>query len=332
MIGLVRVMLLALLLPGGALLAGFAPSPHSVQAHRDLQSDDARLQTIGWRLVSANAAYCRTRQSGTGLSLHALSQYGDRAAAIAAFGPGDQPAIQSVVDGSPADKAGLRANDRLYALNDAPFAPVSGNGDKPLDLVLNALETALHDGTVDVLAGPHAPGRKHQLRSQIVCASRFRVLTGGQTNADADGVHVSITAKLMAFAANDDELAAAVAHELAHNLLDHQTRLDAAGRSTGPFGQFGKSARVIRASEIEADALSLWLLANAGYDLDRALTFWDRFGREKGGGLLAAPTHPGWKKRLAMLRAERDAILATPPDAQGRRAPPLLVEPFKPLG
>lgn len=328
---LARALLLAMLLPGAALITAFAPAQQSIEAHRALQADDAHLQAIGWRLASANAPWCRILQSGTGISLHALSQYGNRDAAIAAFGPGDHPAIQSIVKGSPADQAGLRANDRLFSINATSLAPVTGNGDKPLDLVLNTLESALQDGPVTVIAGAERPGASHLLTGQTLCASRFRVLTGGQTGGDADGVHVSITAKLMAFAANDDELAAAVAHELAHNLLDHQSRLDAAGRSTGPLGQFGKSARVIRASEIEADALSLWLLANAGYDLERALLFWERFGREKGGGLLAAPTHPGWKKRLAMLQAERDRILATPADQQGRRAPPLLVEPFKPL-
>jgi predicted Zn-dependent protease len=100
-----------------------------------------------------------------------------------------------------------------------------------------------------------------------ICASRFWIDTKSKLDAGADGYNVRITEALVSFAANDDELAAAVAHELSHNLLEHREKLR----------RMRKSAGNIRATEIEADRLSVWLMANAGYDPSAAVRFIERF-------------------------------------------------------
>src|SRR3546814_2491582 len=77
-------------------------------------------------------------------------------------------------------------------------------------------------------------------------------------------------------------LAAAVAHELAHNILRHRERLDAADVARGLFKGFGRSARLFRQTEIEADRLSAWPMRGAGYDPPAAVRFWGRFGTRGG--------------------------------------------------
>ena len=59
----------------------------------------------------------------------------------------------------------------------------------------------------------------------------------------------------------------------------------------GFLGNFGRNARRIRETEVEADRLSVYLLDRAGYDPDAAVRFWSRFGR-RGLNFLGSPTHP----------------------------------------
>src|SRR3546814_17247433 len=62
---------------------------------------------------------------------------------------------------------------------------------------------------------------------------------------------------LVDFSPDDAELAAAIAHELAHNILRHRARLDAAGVDRGLAKQFGRNARMFKQTEIEADRPSV---------------------------------------------------------------------------
>jgi predicted Zn-dependent protease len=104
------------------------------------------------------------------------------------------------------------------------------------------------------------------------------------------------------------------AHELSHNLLAHRDRINAA--------KSGKT-RLIKSTEEEADRLSVWLMANAGYDPQAAITFWERYGAETGLGIFTAPTHYRWQDRVAMLRREIEAMQAAG-IGSGPRDPPLL--------
>src|SRR3546814_2842022 len=67
---------------------------------------------------------------------------------------------------------------------------------------------------------------------------------------------------------------------------------------------------MFKQTEIEADRLSVWLLAGAGYDPAAAARFWSRFGQRKGRPLFQASTHPSWRDRVAALEAEAATIAA----------------------
>ncbi len=263
-----------------------------------LQQLDGRVHDVGYRLVTANAPFCRDQIGHDGLLLHRLADYGDQAAARAAFGFVAPYGVAAVAPGSPAEVAGVAVNEAVLT----PSGPDS------------AL-TVLRDGE---------PVELTDLTLAAACASRFEVAPDDDFEASADGERVRITSRLVDYIANDDELAALLAHELAHNLLDHRERLNAMQVNRGFFGQFGKSAGRIRATEVEADRLSVWLMANAGYDPGAAIAFWTRYGGQHGKGIFSPSTHYRWQKRVALFEEEMAKIAATPA-VDGKRAPPLLV-------
>ena len=101
---------------------------------------------------------------------------------------------------------------------------------------------------------------------------------------------------------------------------------DAAGVDRGLGKQFGRSARLFKQTEVEADRLSAWLLAGAGYDPHAAIRFWTRFGQRAGRPLFQAGTHPRWRDRVAAIETEVRAIDAA--RAAGRPLePPLIADP-----
>src|SRR5690554_6591634 len=83
----------------------------SVLALKALQLLDQHIHSAGYRLVAANAAYCKQTVPNTGLLLHDIQQYGDCASARFAHGFASDIAVNAVALGSPAAKAGVRVGD-----------------------------------------------------------------------------------------------------------------------------------------------------------------------------------------------------------------------------
>lgn len=300
---------LALLLMAGTQAGASAPAPERDDALLGMRALDIQVATIGHRLATASVDLCAERQWLPGLALHDLSQYGAayREAAIRSFGLDRGPAVLAVAAGGPAERAGVRLDDVLLTLDGATVgsAPASGRAGsfERMEELLSALEAAFADGeaAVEILRG----GERLVVRigGEQGCASRFQLIPSRRLNALADGRYVQVTTAIAAYVADDQELAAVLAHEFAHNVLRHRSRLDAAGVARGFFGNFGRNARLIRETEAEADRLSVYLLDRAGYDIEAPVRFWSRFGR-RGLSFLGSPTHPDWRRRIAAFEAE----------------------------
>ena len=273
---------------------------------------DQRVATIGHRLAVANVELCATRQWLPGFAIHDLSQYGAdyRREAIAAFGLDAGPGVLALVDGGPAARAGLRLDDILLTLDAQPLPRAEGDASRSFEQterLLDAIERAFADGAAELRVRRQAATLTLPIAAEQGCASRFQVIPSRRLNALADGVYVQITTAIAGYASDDQELAAILAHEFAHNVLAHRRRLDEAGVERGFLGNFGRNARLIRGTEAEADRLSVYLLERAGYDPQAPIRFWSRFGR-RGLNFLGSATHPNWRSRIALFETEIAAI------------------------
>lgn len=134
----------------------------------------------------------------------------------------------------------------------------------------------------------------------------FNVLKDRQINAFClPGGKVAVFTGLMPLAANDDQLATVMAHEIAHALAHHGSERMARQKAEG--GGFmglltGKAHD--RDQESEADHIGLFLMTFAGYNPEQAVVFWERM-RTASSGSSRPPEilsdHPSDTRRIAQL-------------------------------
>ena len=262
-----------------------------------LQQRDIQLTRIGWRLATANAPYCAAAHPQIGLLLQDAQTYRKPDEIRAKHGAKGDIWAQAVAPGSPAHEAGLTVDSELVGFGRVEIARDMPPTD-PVWLRLPQLYAAL-----DAVAaqGPfelHWRTRGGEVQRTALagvpaCPSRFEVLSRGD-GAAADGARVIFGRDFAAFGYPEDELAAAVAHELAHNLLGHPSALKARGRQRSE----------VRLTERDADRMMPWLLANAGYDPHAAARFMRKWGPRYDGGLFRRRTHDGWDERVDHIEAE----------------------------
>lgn len=152
----------------------------------------------------------------------------------------------------------------------------------------------------------------------------FVVFESDEANAFAlPGGKVAVYSSLFPLFDNDAELATVVGHEVAHALARHgmerssQSVIQACGgvlvelalgQDWTPAYQTTSNLLAMlpysRTQELEADYLGLLLMAQAGYDPQAALTFWEKFGKLNQVGVVGEflSTHPDGDKRLERLR------------------------------
>lgn len=266
-----------------------------------LQAMEQRVASIGYRLQTAAVDFCPP-VALAGLQLHDDSQYprGDAPSLAAAFGTGPWPKVIAVVPGGAAARAGVQANDSILSIDGQTIAP--GKGADRTTATLDLLDRAMADGHALLAVERAGKPVSIDLVPDRGCATHFQLKISSQLQGKADGSYVEITSQLAEFAPDDAELAAAMAHELAHNILGHRKRLDDAHITRGMLQNFGKSARLTKATEVEADRMSVYLMDRAGYPTSAALSFWDRFRHQISSFLVG--THPAAKNRIAMISAE----------------------------
>ncbi len=316
-----------------ALLGSPAPgraAPNAADQLRALRPLDNRVATIGDRLAIANARLCRQRQHQHGLAIHDLSQYprAARAAVIKAFGLDRGPAILALAEGGAAARAGLQLDDVLIAADGSPLPRPAldvHNSFAPTERMIEALEAAFADGVAVLVVRRGAAVREFRVEAAAGCASRFQVVPSDKRAAKADGRYVQLTSASVTFTRSDDELAAFVAHELAHNILQHRARLNQAGVVWDAAVRSPREARLFQLTEFEADRLAIHLMERAGYDPAAAVRLWTRQSREPQGP--RSGSHPSWPSRIAAMEAEIAAFRRA--RAEGRPAKvPLPVGPL----
>jgi predicted Zn-dependent protease len=115
---------------------------------------------------------------------------------------------------------------------------------------------------------------------------------GNAINANANGLVAQISGRLVDWVESDDELALVIAHEMAHNLLDHPKRLNEKSALSGLATSLGLAGRAQRQMEMEADQMGIVMAAGAGYNYKIAPDFWARLNSNSPLASFLATTHP----------------------------------------
>ena len=276
----------------------------------DLAFQELRLATAGYRLTTGSARWCPTTQMQPGWLLSDTRRFGAREWKIAgpSYGAsGNGPFAAAIAPGSPADRAGLARGATIAAIDGQPVPTLGDGSTIRIDAAI-VMIAALSPATETTVTDD--AGRIYRLAPSLGCASSFRIeQTGPQ--AAANGQLVRMTLRLARSIEDDAEFAAVVAHELAHNILRHPERL-----------RSNRSVDRVRQTELEADRLSVWLLADAGYDPHAVIRFWQRHKKP----LIRAATHPPRSERIAAIEAEI-AAMATARAADPAARPPLIADP-----
>jgi membrane-associated protease RseP (regulator of RpoE activity) len=285
-----------------------------------LRAADHRIGEIAYRLALGGTRFCPAPHPVTGLLFHHLDEYeaAGRAAMIDRHGLDRGLGILSVIGGSPAAVAGLRAGDVIVAVNgepirqDASRAPARAT---PRRAVLEAaemqIEEALGQGPADITILRNGETLPIRLGSTPGCPVRVRLARSTQTNAFANGRYVTLTTSGVDFANSDAEVAVMIGHELAHNILNHPDRLDEQGvPREGLLRGFGANADKVRATEEEADRLGISLVWAAGFDASAAIPFWRRY-YERFDGPQLFRTHPTLAARERIITETLAALDAS---------------------
>jgi hypothetical protein len=311
---------LTLMIAAAVPLAGAPPAP---SPHQRIAAAEARLAAIGYRLTTRNARWCPrlAPQAGWILGDRRLYPASQWTAARAAYRATDvdAPFVAAIARGSGADRAGLRVGEPVIFEAIAPPA-------SPPHARINTWEMWTSSRGADSAFDIGTTGRTLTIFPTPGCLSDFRVEATEMLGAAADGRVVKIPAGLIAAFPDDGQLAAAVAHELAHNILYHRARLDAAGVRPDRRKLSKRDKRRVQITEVEADKLSVWLLHGAGYDPAAALGFWDRFADLKGPQFFPDGTHPPRSVRRAILTAEI-AAMTRARTRDPAAAPPIIANP-----
>lgn len=169
-------------------------------------------------------------------------------------------------------------------------------------------------------------------------AWEFNLVKSDEINAFCmPGGKIVVYEGLMKLVSSDDELAVVLGHEVAHAVAKHSnerisqqmlTQYGAqilgqtlsqksemvqaiAGTVYGVGAQYGVTLPFSRKHETEADYMGLILMTMAGYNPDKAVTFWQKMSVSSGGKVPEfMSTHPSDARRISDIQKELPAIKA----------------------
>jgi metalloendopeptidase OMA1, mitochondrial len=131
----------------------------------------------------------------------------------------------------------------------------------------------------------------------------YHVIDGDQINAFClPGGKIFVFTGLLGVVQNDDQLAAVIAHEVAHALAHHVSERIARHEHSGG-GLF--SLGFDREQESEADHIGIFLMTFAGYDPEQVIAFWQEM-QSLGSRSIHLPEilsdHPSDARRLGQIK------------------------------
>lgn len=258
-----------------------------------LRNDLGRLGHVEWLLREAAGNACPRQGADAGIVFDDRRAYDKRDWPLleTALDMHGLPVVAGTAPGGPADLAGLRNGDEVVAIGDSPVELIIERrkaGALAADALLAEIADAPPGNDLRIAVRRKGVPLALTMRPVIHCAIRLVLFTDRGVEAHSDSSNVAISTGMLAFARNDDELALAAGHELAHVI-------------NGDRRGGGLAAR--RRMEDAADELGLRLMECGGFARARGLSLFQRLGKNDWLGFLRAPTHRSWSDRVARLRA-----------------------------
>ncbi len=280
-----------------------AMAPNARAQGADLAAQDLRLARIADAMLAGNARLCRETMPVTGMILHSADQYGAGAEDFFRNGP---LSIAAILPGSVAELAGLKANDGIAAINGVSVSSLKPEGEDHLrEVAFFALSELGPNDFIELEVTRDGETPEFRFDAPRGCRALVEILMADGFSARSDGRVIQVQFDFAATLA-DEQLAVIVAHELAHSVLEHRRRKVEAGIDNASIlRHLGRNQRVNRQAEIEADRLSVHLLANAGYDPMIAPQFWrSPEGLVAGGGAMPSFIYPTQSARADLIEQE----------------------------
>ena len=275
-----------------------------------------RLYRVAAPLLINNADLCKT-QARNLLGFTAKNRYsypGEYAdAAQAVLGYDDQLQVTGVLAGSGAARAGLRKGDDLVK-TEGKAMPTGQNAETQAAGVFGPLVSTRAALAMTI----SRKGAVQTLNVPVTRACAFRVELGNADNINsyADGQRVLLTRGMINYAQSDEAIAYIMAKDLAHNVLGHAGTL----RNGATIGSIIDNLVSVKPDlsmliggagvkpmpqemDVAADTLALYMLARAGYNIDRVRPFWQRLSAQYPASVLNGYTanHPAVAARLAAI-------------------------------
>lgn len=308
------------------------------QDFKKSKSDYNRISRIAFPLMVANAQFCGKDVAPLdGLTGWTLDMYprNQQKKINQLYGLGLDVTIRNVTPGSPGDKAGIKSGDILISVNGVKLT----NGKSGLQMASKLISNAgVKPSQIHYM-------RQGKIRNTVlkpVLGCSFPVVINPKDtslNAYADGNRIIISQGMENFTQNDTEMALVIAHELAHNAMEHIGKkttnaltgalggialdilLSSAGVSTGnQISQLGTSLGATAHSvsfEQEADYVGMYFMERAGYNTKNVAYFWRRMAVENGEkSLYIRRTHPTSPERFVAIERTRQEILSKKKNGQ----------------
>ncbi|MDA1369724.1 MAG: M48 family metallopeptidase [Proteobacteria bacterium] len=280
--------------------------------------DSSRIQDVSFPLLVAAAPLCENRTSlsigldvATGFDFEESFQHTAREA----LGLSAEVSVLNAAADGPAFRAGIQARDVIVAVNDNPL--VDGTNASTIYNNLLREELTVSDSLKITVRRDQAI-QDFRVTPVLVCDYQVELVLRDELNAFADGDAVFLTRRMLRFTDDDKELALVIAHELAHNIMDHIPKrqqnywvgavIDIAantqGVDTDGFFSDMTSRAYSHEFEAEADYVGMYILARTGTDLDGASYFWRRMAIESPGNIDShSLSHPATAERFLALEA-----------------------------
>lgn len=253
---------------------------------KEHQSYNIRLQKVAAPLLKANMELCPQTTRDIGMTVHTLSDYQPNLQPFAEvlMGATERLSVRTVRKGSPADESGLRKGDVITGINGA-YMP-GGFTVQRFFKVATQNAYRRKSAKLDIRRGEER--LTLTVKPETICDYPVNVFFNDKANGHTDGEQIIITSELMKTVPDDVNLALIIAHEMAHAIKGHQ--------------------RKEKALELKADRMALVMMSRAGYDIDRAVSYWKDAAHPHAEFQKTSKTHPNITERYENFRQEQRRI------------------------